>query len=446
MFHKVLIANRGEIAMRIIRSCREMGIATVAVHSEIDADALHVRLADEAVCIGPNDPALSYLHVPSIISAAEITGAEAIHPGYGFLSENAEFAQTCGECGLAFIGPSPQDLEQWGDKIRAREIAAKLGIPVMKGSAVLKSVDDAVTAAKELGLPLMLKASAGGGGRGMKIIREVQALKRVFPQAQTEAIAGFGNGDLYLERYIEEPRHIEFQVLADGRGRVAVLGDRECSIQRRHQKLLEEAPSTAVGDGLRADMVQTIQKALAQTNYSSAGTLEFLMDDRGELAFMEMNTRIQVEHPVTEAVLGIDLIAEQIQIAAGQPISFPNSAPTPSGHAIECRINAEDPQTFAPWPGKITEYHPPGGIGIRVDSGIYGGCTVPPHYDSLIVKVIAHGASRSEAIQRMQHALGETIIGGIRTNIALHQKILADPDFVAGRISTHFLSRMGAPD
>ena len=444
MFHKILIANRGEIALRIIRACRELGIETVAVHSTADSDALHVRLADEAVCIGPPESAKSYLHVPAIISAAEISGAQAIHPGYGFLSENAAFARTCGECGLAFIGPRPEDIDQWGDKISARDLADKLGLPVLRGSSVLRSVDDAVTAAESLKFPLMLKATAGGGGRGMKVLKDLESLRRVFTQTQEEALAGFGNGDLYLERYIEEPRHIEFQIVADGRGRVSVLGERECSIQRRHQKILEEAPSVALDETLREDLSRTIEKALIQTGYVSAGTLEFLMDDTGKLSFLEMNTRIQVEHPITEAVTSVDLVTEQIRIAAGHAISFPKKTLTPRGHAIECRINAEDPDTFAPWPGKITEYHPPGGTGIRVDSGVYGGFTVPPHYDSLILKVIAHGADRPQAIARMQRALGETIVGGIRTNIPLHQRILAHPDFIEGKTSTHFLSKLGS--
>ena len=444
MFHKILIANRGEIALRIIRACRELGIETVAVHSTADSDALHVRLADEAVCIGPPESAKSYLHVPAIISAAEISGAQAIHPGYGFLSENAAFARTCGECGLAFIGPRPEDIDQWGDKISARDLADKLGLPVLRGSSVLRSVDDAVAAAESLKFPLMLKATAGGGGRGMKVLKDLESLQRVFTQTQEEALAGFGNGDLYLERYIEEPRHIEFQIVADGRGRVSVLGERECSIQRRHQKILEEAPSVALNETLRENLSRTIEKALIQTGYVSAGTLEFLMDDTGELSFLEMNTRIQVEHPITEAVTSVDLVTEQIRIAAGHAISFPKKTLTPRGHAIECRINAEDPDTFAPWPGKITEYHPPGGTGIRVDSGVYEGFTVPPHYDSLILKVIAHGADRPQAIARMQRALGETIVGGIRTNIPLHQRILAHPDFIEGKTSTHFLSKLGS--
>jgi acetyl-CoA carboxylase biotin carboxylase subunit len=442
MFKKILIANRGEIALRIIRGCREMGIRTVAVHSQADADALHVRFADEAVCIGPPPAKASYLHVPAIIAAAEISGADAIHPGYGFLSENAEFADICKQCGLTFIGPTPENMQQWGDKVTARANAVRLGLPLLPGTGVLRDVDDAIVQAKKIGFPVMLKASGGGGGRGMQILRNESDVRSGFPRAQQEAIAGFKNGDLYLERYVEEPRHIEFQVLCDGRGSALVLGERECSIQRRHQKLLEEAPSIAMTDALRHDMAATISRAMRESGYKSLGTLEFLMDERGELYFMEMNTRIQVEHPVTEMVTGVDLVAEQIRVAAGLPVSFPDKVITPRGHAIECRINAEDPDTFAPWPGLITEYHPPGGAGVRVDDGVYGGYRVPALYDSLIAKIISHGRTRAEAIARMRRALSETIVGGIRTTIPLHQRILAHEDYVAGRISTRFLERM----
>ena len=442
MFRKLLVANRGEIALRVIRACRELGISTVAVHSEADADALHVRFADEAVCIGPAPATESYLHVPAILAAAEISGAEAIHPGYGFLSENADFAEICRECGLVFVGPTSENMRQWGDKVAARRLAARLGLPLMEGSGVLRDADHAVEEAERVGFPVMLKASGGGGGRGMKIVRDAETLRRVFPQARAEAEAAFKNGDLYLERFVEEPRHIEFQVLADGRGTVLVLGERECSIQRRHQKLLEEAPSVAVSEELRSDMAATIARAMRDSGYVSAGTLEFLMDERGNLSFMEMNTRIQVEHPVTEMVTGIDLVAEQIRIAAGDGIDFPDRPVRPRGHAIECRINAEDPETFAPWPGRITEYHPPGGAGIRVDSGIYGGWTVPGAYDSLLLKVVAHGRTRAEAVARMRRALDETIVTGIRTNVPLHRRIVEDEDFVAGRLSTRFLERL----
>ncbi|HEY8430146.1 MAG TPA: acetyl-CoA carboxylase biotin carboxylase subunit [Sandaracinaceae bacterium] len=440
---KVLIANRGEIAVRIIRACRELGIATVAVHSDIDTESLHVRLADQAVCIGPAPSPQSYMNVPAIIAAAEITGADAIHPGYGFLSENADFADTCERCGLTFIGPSPQNMREWGAKVPARELARRLGLPLLPGTGVLTDVDDAVRKADEIGYPVILKASAGGGGRGMKIVRDAATLRRVFPQAQAEAVAGFKNGDLYLERYVEEPRHIEFQVLCDGEGRALVLGERECSIQRRHQKLVEEAPSVAVTQEMRRDMTRTIERAMRESGYRSAGTLEFLLDERGNLYFMEMNTRIQVEHPVTEAVTGVDLIREQLRIVRGEGISVPPDREVVlEGHAIECRINAEDPETFAPWPGLITEYHPPGGAGVRVDAGVYGGWRVPGNYDSLLLKLITYGKSRPEAITRMERALSETLVGGIRTNVPLHMRIVTHPDFRDGRLSTRFLERL----
>ncbi|HJL16410.1 MAG TPA: biotin carboxylase N-terminal domain-containing protein [Sandaracinaceae bacterium LLY-WYZ-13_1] len=366
MLSKVLIANRGEIAVRVIRACRELGIETVAVHSDVDAEALHARLADQAVCIGPAPSPQSYLNVPAIIAAAEISGADAVHPGYGFLSENSEFADTCEQCGLTFVGPRAEDMKQWGAKVPARALATKLGLPLLPGTSVLADADEAVRKAEEIGFPVILKASAGGGGRGMKIIRGADELARLFPQAQSEALAGFGNGDLYLERYVEEPRHIEFQVLSDGEGHARVLGERECSIQRRHQKLLEEAPSVAMTEEMRGDMVATLERAMRESGYRSAGTVEFLLDERGNLSFMEMNTRIQVEHPVTEEVTGVDLIVEQLRIASGEGISFPKDRNIPiRGHSIECRINAEDPETFAPWPGLITEYHPPGGAGVH---------------------------------------------------------------------------------
>ncbi len=443
MFKKILIANRGEIALRVIRACRELGIQSVAVHSTVDTNALYVRFADEAVCIGPAKSAQSYLNVPAIMAAAEISGADAVHPGYGFLSENAEFADICQQCGLTFIGPSPEDMKKWGGKVPARNLARQLGIPLLPGTGVLADEHEAVAKAKEIGFPVILKASAGGGGRGMKIVRSDEELVRVFPQAKAEAIAGFKNGDLYLERYVEEPRHIEFQVLCDPDHDIQmVLGERECSIQRRHQKVVEEAPSVAVSDELRMDMARTISRAMKETGYRSAGTLEFLLDERGNLYFMEMNTRIQVEHPVTELVTGIDLVAEQIRVAAGLRPLYPTAPVSPRGHAIECRINAEDPRTFAPWPGLITEYHPPGGPGVRVDGGIFTGWRVPGDYDSLLVKLLTYGRTRDEAIVRMQRALAETVLDGIRTNIPLHQAIMADPDFRAGRLSTRFLERL----
>lgn len=441
MFRRVLIANRGEIALRVLRACRELGIETVAVHSTVDENARHVRLADQAICIGPADATESYLKVPNLLAAAEISGADAIHPGYGFLSENAEFADLCGQCGLTFIGPTADNMNQWGDKVAARGLAKRLGIPMMEGSQVLKDADDAAAQAEKVGFPVMLKASGGGGGRGMKIIRSAAEMRRAFPQAQAEAIAGFNNGDLYCERFVEEPRHIEFQVLADGKGKVWVLGERECSIQRRHQKLVEEAPSVAVDDELRRDLGATLKAALLESDYVSAGTVELLMDERGDMAFMEMNTRIQVEHPVTEMITGVDLVMEQIRIAAGITPDLPDEIPL-LGHAIEVRVNAEDPDTFVPWPGTITEYHPPGGLGIRVDDGIFAGWTVPRSYDSLLGKIIAYGPNRDIALRRLQRALRETVVGGIRTNIPLHQRILAHEDFAAGRLSTRFLERL----
>ncbi|MFK7985960.1 MAG: acetyl-CoA carboxylase biotin carboxylase subunit [Sandaracinaceae bacterium] len=443
MLKKVLIANRGEIAVRIIRACRELGVATVAVHSEVDSDALHVRLADQAVCIGPAPSPQSYLNIPAIIAAAEITGADAVHPGYGFLSENAEFAEICDQCGLTFVGPRASDMRAWGAKVPARQLATSLDIPLLPGTGVLPDAASAVREAERIGYPVIVKASAGGGGRGMKIIRESKTLERVFPQAQAEALAAFGSGELYLERFVEEPRHIEFQVLCDGEGGVQVLGERECSIQRRHQKLLEEAPSVALSQEMRADIVSTITRAMKETRYRSAGTLEFLMDERENLYFMEMNTRIQVEHCVTEEVTGVDLVVEQLRIAAGEGMSIPTDEVIPvTGHAIECRINAEDPETYAPWPGKITEYSPPGGKGVRVDSGVYGGFRVPSVYDSMLAKIITHGASRPEAISRMERALRETLIGGIRTNVPMHLEILRHEDFRTGRLSTKFMERL----
>jgi acetyl-CoA carboxylase biotin carboxylase subunit len=443
MFRKILIANRGEIAVRILRAAREMGIATVAIHSEADAQALHVRFADEAVCIGPPPAAKSYLNIPSIISAAEVTGADAIHPGYGFLSENAHFAELCGKCGLSFIGPSPASMRTWGDKVSARKEATRHGLPLLPGTGVLENAEHAVREAKRIGFPVILKASGGGGGRGMRIVREESEVARAFESATAEAMAGFKNPDVYLERYVGTPRHIEFQVLADKHGGVWTFGERECSLQRRHQKIIEEAPSPAMSPELRAKMGELIRKAITATGYTTLGTLEFLMDEKGELYFMEMNTRVQVEHPVTEMTTGVDLVKEQIKAAAGLKLDLPDTRPWSfRGHAIECRINAEDPVNFAPWPGAITEYYPPGGSGIRVDSGVYGGWRVPSHYDSLIAKVIAHAPTRDEAIKRMLRALDEFIITGIRTNIPLHKRLLRDPEVVGGSMSTRTIERV----
>ena len=436
-FKKILIANRGEIALRVIRACRELGIATVAVHSEADTRALHVRFADEAVCIGPSPATRSYLHIPAIMAAAEITGADAIHPGYGFLSENAEFARLCAKCGVTFIGPSPEAMRAWGNN------AKKFGLPLLPGSEVLRDADHAVEEAKRIGFPIILKASGGGGGRGMRIVRKVEDVASNFTQATREAEAGFKNPDVFMEKFVERPKHIEFQVLADAHGNVWTLGERECSLQRRHQKVIEEAPSPAMTPELRQEIGETIRRAVRETGYQSLGTLEFIMDEDKRLYFLEMNTRVQVEHPVTEMVTGLDLVALQIRVAAGERLELPDTRPWSfRGHAIECRINAEDPKTFAPWPGKITEYFPPGGAGVRVDSGVYGGWTVPQHYDSLLAKVIVHAPTRAEAIVRMRRALDEFIVGGIRTNIALHKRLLVDEEVLEGTMSTRSIERI----
>ncbi|APR76437.1 Biotin carboxylase of acetyl-CoA carboxylase [Minicystis rosea] len=445
MFSKILIANRGEIAMRVIRACRLMGIRTVAIHSEADAGALHVRFADEAVCVGPPEAAKSYLNIPQIIAAAEITGADAIHPGYGFLSENAKFVEVCKKCHIAFIGPTAEAMRLWGDKVSSRGVAKRFDLPLLPGTGVLADAKDAAEQAARIGYPVILKASGGGGGRGMRIVRSEAEIQRAFETATREAMAGFKNPDVYLERFIEEPRHIEFQVLADQHGQVWTLGERECSLQRRHQKVIEESPSPSMTDELRARMGEIIREAIRATGYTTLGTLEFLMDERGELYFMEMNTRVQVEHPVTEMVTGVDLVEQQIRAAAGEELSLPDTRPWSfRGHAIECRINAEDPKTFAPWPGAITEFHPPGGGGVRVDSGVFGGFRVPGAYDALIAKVITHGANRAEAIARMRCALDELIIGGIRTNVPLHQALLREPDVLAGKMSTRTIERLVA--
>ncbi len=442
-FKKILIANRGEIALRIIRACRELGIATVAVHSEADTRALHVRFADEAVCIGPATAARSYLHIPAIISAAEITGADAIHPGYGFLSENPEFARLCDKCGVTFIGPTPEAMRAWGDKVTARTNAKRFGLPLLPGSDVLKDPDHAIAEAKRIGLPVIMKASGGGGGRGMRIVRSLDEVPGNFAQATREAEAGFKNPDVYMEKFVERPKHIEFQVIADKHGGVWTLGERECSLQRRHQKVIEEAPSPAMTPELRQQMGETIRRAILDTGYTSLGTLEFIMDEDKKLYFLEMNTRVQVEHPVTEMVTGLDLVAMQIRVASGEKIELPDTRPWSfRGHSIECRINAEDPRTFAPWPGLITEYFPPGGTGVRVDSGVYGGWTVPQHYDSLLAKLIVHAPSREEAIIRMRRALDEFIVGGIRTNIALHKRLVEDEEVKSGTMTTRTIERL----
>ena len=445
MFNKVLIANRGEIAMRVIRACRLLGIKSVAIHSDVDAGALHVRFADEAVCIGPADASKSYLNIPQIIAAAEITGADAIHPGYGFLSENAKFAEVCKKCRLAFIGPTPEAMRLWGDKVSSRAVAKTYGLPLLPGTGVLADGKDATEQAHAVGFPVILKASGGGGGRGMRIVRQAEDVARAYETASHEAMTGFKNPDVYLERFIEEPKHIEFQVLADQHGGVWTLGERECSLQRRHQKVIEESPSPSMNDEQRAYLGEIIRRAVKETGYTTLGTLEFLMDEKGKLYFMEMNTRVQVEHPVTEMVTGVDLVEQQIRAAAGEKLSLPDTRPWSfRGHAIECRINAEDPRSFAPWPGLITEYHAPGGGGVRVDSGVYGGWRVPSCYDALIAKVITHGATRAEAIAKMRCALEEFIVGGIRTNIPLHQALLQDPEVLSGRMSTRTIERLVA--
>ena len=443
MFRKILIANRGEIALRILRACRELGVKTVAVHSEVDARALHVRFADEAVCIGPGPAAKSYLHIPAIISAAEITAADAIHPGYGFLSENAEFARLCAKCGLSFIGPTPEAMRAWGDKVRARQNALRFGLPLLPGSEVLTGSDHAIAEANRIGYPVILKASGGGGGRGMRIVRADSEMVDAFGSATREAETGFKNPDVYLEKFVERPRHIEFQVFADNHGGIWTFGERECSLQRRHQKLVEEAPSPAMTTELRQQVGETIRRAIKETGYTSLGTMEFLMDEEKNLFFLEMNTRVQVEHPVTEMVTGLDLVTLQIRAAAGEKIELADTRPWSfRGHAIECRVNAEDPKTFAPWPGLITEYFPPGGAGVRVDSGVYGGWRVPSDYDSLLAKLIVHAPTRGEAIVRMRRALDEFIVGGIRTNIELHKALMNDDEVVRGEMTTRTVERL----
>ncbi|MCQ9155609.1 acetyl-CoA carboxylase biotin carboxylase subunit [Acidomonas methanolica] len=441
MFSKILIANRGEIALRILRACREMGIATVAVHSTADADAMHVRLADEAVCIGPPSSRDSYLNVAAILSAATITGAEAIHPGYGFLSENADFAETVEAHGLTFIGPTARHIRMMGDKITAKTTMQALGVPLVPGSdGALRSVEEARAVASRIGYPVLIKAAAGGGGRGMKVARGEDELEEAWSVARTEARAAFGNDEVYLEKYLDRPRHIELQILADTHGNVVHFGERDCSLQRRHQKLLEEAGSPALTAEARDAIGTTATAALAKMGYRNAGTLEFLYQD-GQFCFIEMNTRLQVEHPVTEMVCDVDLVREQIRIAAGEPLGYGQSDISFSGHAIECRINAEDPETFAPNPGTITVFHAPGGLGVRMDSAIYAGYRVPPYYDSMIAKLIVHAPTRAEAIARMQRALDECVVDGVKTVIPLHRQILADPQFQKGDYTIHWLER-----
>lgn len=442
MFKKVLIANRGEIALRVIRACKELGIKTVAIHSEADAASLHVRAADEKVCVGPAEAALSYRNIPNVLSAAEISGADAIHPGYGFLSENAHFAEVCESIGIKFIGPSSENIAMLGDKAKAREIVMKRGLPVTPGSpGELRSEEEALQAAQKIGFPVIIKATAGGGGRGMRVVNKAEDLARAFQAAQAEAKSTFGNESVYLERYFLEPRHIEVQVMADHRGHVIHLGERDCSIQRRHQKLLEETPSPAIDDKLRKEIGRVACEAVKAAHYRNVGTVEFLLDKDRNFFFMEVNTRIQVEHPITEMVTGVDLIKEQIRLAAGLPLTLRQQDVVMNGHSMECRINAEDPEKFTPSPGTITKYSPPGGFGVRVDSVMESGAVVSPHYDSMIAKLITHGRDRQECMARMRRALDEFVIEGIKTTIPLHRRILDDPDFQKGHVSTTFLER-----
>jgi acetyl-CoA carboxylase biotin carboxylase subunit len=439
MFDKVLIANRGEIALRILRACKEIGIETVAVHSTADADAMHVRLADESVCIGPPPAAQSYLNIPSLLAACEITGADAIHPGYGFLSENARFAEILEEHNITFIGPTSAHIRTMGDKIEAKATARRLGIPVVPGSeGAITNEAQALKIAKDMGFPVLVKAAAGGGGRGMKVARSAEELGVAMSTARAEAKAAFGDDSLYLEKYLEKPRHIEVQVFGDGNGNAIHLGERDCSLQRRHQKVLEEAPSPALNAQARKTIGATVAKAMQKLKYRGAGTVEFLYED-GEFFFIEMNTRLQVEHPVTEAITGLDLVIEQIRIASGAPLTLSQEEVTFSGHAIECRINAENPRTFVPSPGTISYWHPPGGLGVRVDSGVYQGYRIPPYYDSLIGKLIVHGKNRNEALMRLKRCLSEFVIGGIETTIPLFADLVEQPDIANGMYDIHWL-------
>jgi acetyl-CoA carboxylase biotin carboxylase subunit len=441
MFKKVLIANRGEIALRIHRACHEMGIKTVAVHSTADAAAMHVRLADEAVCIGPAAAKDSYLNKAAILSAATITGADAIHPGYGFLSENADFAEMVEDHGFVFIGPTAAHIRLMGDKVTAKKAAIESGLPVVPGSpGAVDTIEEAREVAKETGFPVLIKASAGGGGRGMKVANSAEDLEEAWRTARSEAAAAFGNPEVYMEKYLGNPRHIEIQILADNYGNVVHLGERDCSLQRRHQKVLEEAPSPVLDAEQRAKIGEVACAGMRTLGYRNAGTIEFLYEN-GEFFFIEMNTRLQVEHPITEAITGLDLVREQLRIAAGAPLGYGQEDIKISGHAIECRINAEDPETFRPCPGTVGDYHPPGGLGVRVDSGLFSGAVVPPHYDSMIAKLIVHGATRNECMMRLRRALGEFVVGGIDTTIPLHKKLVDNPEFQAGDYDIRWLEK-----
>ncbi|MQA28579.1 MAG: acetyl-CoA carboxylase biotin carboxylase subunit [Luteitalea sp.] len=445
MFKKILIANRGEIAMRIIFACRELGVKTVAVYSEADENSLHVRFADEDVCIGPARSADSYLNVPAVISAAEITGADAIHPGYGFLSESAYLAEVCEACHIKFIGPDPQVIRLMGDKARARRVMRKAGVPILPGSeGPVETEEKALKVARDIGFPVIVKATNGGGGRGMRVVRAAGELSNAVKTAQREAEAAFGVGDVYIEKYVESPRHIEFQILGDQHGSVVHLGERECSIQRRHQKLIEESPSPGLTEKMRRRIGGIVIDAAKAVQYTNAGTFEFLMDPDGRFYFMEANTRLQVEHPVTEMVTGIDIVKEQIRIAAGERLGFKQSDVTFTGHSIECRVNAEDPETFVPSPGVIHVFSIPGGPGVRIETLAHSDCTISPYYDSMIAKIIVHGRDRHEAIARMRRTLEMTVIEGIKTSIPLHLRILSDPEFVSGKLSTSFMDRFFA--
>ena len=443
MFKKVLIANRGEIALRVIRACRELGVETVAVYSEADRESLHVRFADDDVCIGPPPSRQSYLRIPNLIAAAEITGADAIHPGYGFLAENAEFADTCKASNIAFIGPTGDQIRQMGDKATAKRLAKEAGVPTVPGTpGTVQDLDEALKHVEAIGFPVIIKATAGGGGKGMRVAQEAEQFAQSFSLAQNEALAAFGNGEVYVEKYLGRPRHVEIQVMGDLHGTVVHFGERDCSVQRRHQKLIEESPSPALTPELRASMGEAAIRLASAINYAGAGTLEFLLDEDGSFYSMEMNTRIQVEHPVTEMVTSFDLVKEQIRVASGEPVSFRGDGARLRGHAIECRINAEDPyRNFQPSPGVITAYHPPGGPGVRLDSHIYDGYTVPPYYDSLLAKVIVHGNDREEALARMGQALDSFVLEGVTTTIPFLGRVIRHPDFVAGRVDTKFLER-----